>query len=71
MIEHDTYRYPPELFSLLVDTIPLLCRSKRDLLLFFRGAGMSPSAMFEVEEVGLDSAQQPPKSRLVLYRRRI
>lgn len=51
MIEHDTYQYPPELFSLLVDTIPLLCRSKRDVLLFFRGAGMSPSAMFEVEEV--------------------
>jgi len=35
------YHYPPELFQLLTDTIPLLCRSKRDLLLFFRGAGVS------------------------------
>lgn len=51
MIEHDTYQYPPELFALLVDTIPLLCRSKRDVLLFFRGAGMTPTAMFEVEDV--------------------
>jgi len=26
--------------SLLIDTIPLLCRSKRDVLLFFKGAGV-------------------------------
>jgi restriction system protein len=36
-----TFHYPPELFNLLVDTIPLLNRSKRDVLLFFRGAGVS------------------------------
>lgn len=36
-----TFHYPPELFNLLVDTIPLLCRSKEDILLFFRGAGVS------------------------------
>lgn len=35
----NTYHYPPELLSLLVDTIPLLCRSKNDVLVFFRGAG--------------------------------
>jgi Restriction endonuclease len=37
----DAYHYPPELLSLLVDTIPLLCRSKNDVLVFFRGAGTS------------------------------
>lgn len=37
------YHYPPELLQLLVDTIPLLCRSKKDVLLFFRGAGVSHS----------------------------
>ena len=37
------YHYPPELFNLLVDTIPLLCRSKKDLLFFFKGAGISDS----------------------------
>lgn len=34
----DAYHYPPELLSLLVDTIPLLCRSKTDVVVFFRGA---------------------------------
>jgi hypothetical protein len=36
----DAYHYPPELFSLLVDTVPLLCRSKNDVIVFFRGAGV-------------------------------
>jgi Restriction endonuclease len=35
----DAYHYPPELLTLLVDTIPLLCRSKNDVVVFFRGAG--------------------------------
>ncbi|MHB1493941.1 MAG: restriction endonuclease [Acidithiobacillus sp.] len=34
------FHYPPELFNLLVDVIPLLNRSKNDVLLFFRGAGV-------------------------------
>lgn len=38
------FQYPPELFSLLVDTIPLLCRSKQDVITFFKGAGV-PSAL--------------------------
>lgn len=35
-----SYQYPPDLFQLLVDTIPVLCRSKTDVLDFFRGAGV-------------------------------
>lgn len=46
----DVFHYPPELFSLLVDTIPLLARSKRDVITFIRGAGMKASAMIDVEE---------------------
>ena len=34
------HHYPPELFALLADTIPLLCRSKQDVFLFFKGAGV-------------------------------
>src|SRR5690606_10958117 len=34
------YHYPPELLQLLIDTIPRLCRSREDVLLFFRGAGV-------------------------------
>lgn len=40
-----TFHYPPELFSLLVDTIPLLCRSKKDVLLFFQGAGVKKQVL--------------------------
>ena len=36
-----TFHYPPELFQLLIDAVPKLCKSKRDLLLFFQGAGVS------------------------------
>jgi restriction system protein len=35
-----TFHYPPELLNLLNDTIPKLCKSKPDLLLFFQGAGV-------------------------------
>lgn len=34
-----SFHYPPELLKLLTDTIPKLCKGKRDLLLFFQGAG--------------------------------
>jgi restriction system protein len=45
-----TFHYPPELLQLLVDTIPKLCKSKRDLLLFFQGAGLSKSVLAPHEE---------------------
>jgi restriction system protein len=35
-----SYHYPPELMSLMIDAIPLLCRSKNDVILFFKGAGV-------------------------------
>ncbi|MCY4509522.1 MAG: restriction endonuclease [Acidobacteria bacterium] len=36
-----TFHYPPELFNLLVDAVPLLNKTKKDLLLFFTGAGVA------------------------------
>jgi len=39
----NTYHYPPELLELLIETIPLLIRSKAGVLDFFQGAGV-PSA---------------------------
>ena len=36
-----TFHFPPELFNLMVDAVPLLNRSKQDVLVFFRGAGVS------------------------------
>jgi hypothetical protein len=40
-----SFHYPPELLQLLVDTIPKLCKSKPDLLLFFQGAGTPKSIL--------------------------
>jgi len=37
----ETFQYSPDLLSLLVDAVPRLCKSKKDLLLFFQGAGVS------------------------------
>lgn len=37
---NEAFHYPPELMNLLIDTIPLLNRSKRDVLLFFMGCGV-------------------------------
>ena len=44
------FQYPPELFQLLVDTIPRLFRSKKDVLLFFRGAGVAEPPLARLRE---------------------
>lgn len=52
-----TFHYPPELFELLIDTIPLLCRSKKSVLLFFQGAGVSATDLDDLwRRVGTDRA---------------
>jgi hypothetical protein len=38
-----SFHYPPELMSLLIDVLPLLNRSKKDVFLFFKGAGVPTS----------------------------
>lgn len=44
-----SFHYPPDLFNLLVDTIPRLCRSKKDVILFLRGAGVAPQLYADLE----------------------
>jgi restriction system protein len=39
----DPYHYPPNLIAQLMDAIPALCRSKRDVLSFFKQAGIQES----------------------------
>ena len=46
-----TFHYPPELFGLLVDTIPLLCRSKEDTLLFIKGAGVGDALIADLWQI--------------------
>jgi len=40
MSSETIHHYPPELLRLLIDTIPLLCPGKQDVLLFFKGSGV-------------------------------
>jgi len=42
------HHYPPELLSLLVDTIPLLFRSKKGVVTFFHGAGVPAHLLADV-----------------------
>lgn len=46
-----TYHYPPELFQLLVDTVPKLCKSKNDVLIFFRGCGIGDDLLSDLREI--------------------
>ena len=45
-----TFHYPPELFNVLVDTIPLLNKTKKDLVLFFKGAGVADGILKDLQE---------------------
>jgi restriction system protein len=45
----EPYHFPPDLFELLVETIPRLCRSKRSVMLFFRGAGVADCTLGDIE----------------------
>ena len=44
-----TYHYPPELFNVLIDAIPALNKSKSDVLLFFKGAGIGADLLQDLE----------------------
>lgn len=46
-----SFHYPPELFTLLIDAIPKLCKSKRDVLLFFQGAGAAANVLQPYERM--------------------
>lgn len=48
---NDVFHYPPDLFELVVQTIPLLNRSKDSVLLFFKGAGVEESIFSDITQV--------------------
>lgn len=45
---NDVFHYPPDLFELLVQTIPLLNKSKKSVLLFFKGAGVDENLYVDI-----------------------
>ena len=46
---NEKHHYPPELFELLVETIPCLFRSKQGVLTFFKGAGVADSLTEDIQ----------------------
>ncbi|MDR1748280.1 MAG: restriction endonuclease [Spirochaetaceae bacterium] len=47
---NDVFHYPPDLFHLIMQTIPLLNRSKDSVLLFFKGAGVDERLYSDISE---------------------
>ncbi|MFZ5980634.1 MAG: hypothetical protein ACOYVF_08360 [Candidatus Zixiibacteriota bacterium] len=65
------YHYPPDLFQQLINTIPLLMRSKKDLILFFRGAGVEDKYLADLQQkvnLDKDSINKYEIARTVLKR---
>ena len=46
----ESFQYPPDVFTLVTDVVPLLCRSKKDVVLFFKGAGVMATELAPIEE---------------------
>src|SRR5271169_4541768 len=44
------YHYPTELLQLLIETIPLLCKSKLDVLIFLTSAGTDDAILEDLKE---------------------
>lgn len=47
----DQFHYPPDVFELLVETIPRLCRGKKAVVLFLQGAGIAEDDLAEVARI--------------------
>jgi restriction system protein len=44
------FHYPPDVFDAVVDAVPLLTRSKQDVVLFFRGCGVDRTVLARIEQ---------------------
>lgn len=47
----EAFHYPHDLFTLLVDAIPLLCRGKKQVVLFLRSAGVEEADLAEMDRI--------------------
>ncbi len=61
----EPFHFTPDLFNLLVDTIPRLVRSKPDVLLFFEGCGVPESLMRDVRLTVINDRQRINKFDIV------
>jgi hypothetical protein len=61
----DAFHYPPDVFDLLVNTIPLLSKSKKGVVLFLRGAGIEEADLAEVSRIVNSSPNDINKFEIV------
>jgi hypothetical protein len=67
MAEPDAaYHYPPDVFEAVVEAVPLITRSKQDVLTFFRGCGVSQALVSELAPWALSGSD---KSKYHITRR--
>lgn len=66
MMQSDIFHYPPELFELLVETLPILNRSKKSVILFFRGAGVSEDIYKDISDRLEHDRESVCKFRIIL-----
>jgi hypothetical protein len=66
MIDADVvFHHPPELTTLLIDTIPLLVKAKKDVILFFKGAGVPTSILEDLQQRVETDSQNVNKFEIV------
>lgn len=65
MSEQLVHHYPPELMALLVEAIPRLLKSKKDVLVFFKGAGVPRTAYADIEQTVRHDRQSIRKFEMV------
>ena len=58
------YHYPPDLFELVVETLPLLCRGKMNVIEYFRGAGTPTDLLSDLEEQVRNNPKEIGKHRI-------
>ena len=62
---NEAYHYPPDVLDLLVETIPRLTKSKRNVLMFYEGAGVPRSLITDRAEAIGDRENSIPKAAIV------
>ena len=63
------FHYPPDLLSLLIETLPRLCKTRKDLLVFFQGAGVDRGLLSSYEallKTNRDAFKKPIVARELL-----
>ncbi len=70
-VSDDPYHMPPDLMDLLIEAIPMLCRSKPGVLAFFRGCGIPDRLTADLRaqvETDRDSISKYQITRIILTR---